>query len=317
VRLLAPLELLYRGVTRSKRSLYRRGLLRARRLPRPVVSIGNLSFGGSGKTPLTIAIGRSLLAAGLRVAVLTRGYGRRGRRGGAVVDSASDPRLVGDEPLLLARSIPLADVVVGADRWRAATAYLEEHDCDVFLLDDGFQHLRLARDVDVVIDDPAARYRREGRPALRDADIVLERLRGEPPSAAAAFTLDLVPSAVLLRGRRLSVDWLDGRRVAAFSALADNEQFFAAVEELGGKLVLVSSFRDHHEYVEEEVEAICSEAEARGAEATLTTAKDQVKIPERGLGVLEVEAAIEPEAEFFARLLSLLDGAREHREEHG
>ncbi|MEO8034121.1 MAG: tetraacyldisaccharide 4'-kinase, partial [Acidobacteriota bacterium] len=169
-------ELLYRGINRARRSLYRLGVLRAKKLSRPVISIGNVSTGGAGKTPATIAVARFLLGRGYRVAVLTRGYGRAGA-GGRV--TALDPSRFGDEPVVIKKQLPNVDVMVGSNRYASA----HETDADIYVLDDGFQHLQLHRDVDIVIDVPHPRFRREGNSALRHADLVLPRnLRLEIPA---------------------------------------------------------------------------------------------------------------------------------------
>jgi tetraacyldisaccharide 4'-kinase len=254
--ILKPAELLYRGVNRLRRALYRRGILKARRLPKPVLSVGNLAVGGAGKTPTVIAIGRYLIDRGWRVCVLTRGYGRAGAEGGVVMEL--DAARYGDEPVLIKKRLPEAEVRVGADRYASA----QGAECDVFLLDDGFQHLQLARDVDVVIDLKSAgtvaapaRWLREGRAALRDAQVVIARnLRLDVPDA------------------------LRGRRLYAFSGLADNDQFFAALRAEGLDLAGTRGFADHHRYTAADVEAIRAAARDVQAGTIVTTEKDAVKI---------------------------------------
>jgi len=233
--LLKPVELLWRGVNRLRRALYRRGVLKAKRLPKPVISVGAITVGGAGKTPATIAIGQYLIARGYRVAVLTRGY-KRGGAGGRVTEP--DAAKFGDEPVLLKR---LGDVIVGQNRYENGL----QVNCDVYLLDDGFQHLQLARDVDVVIDAPGQWFR-EGRSALRDADFVIPR--------------------------RLEIDVPKGR-LFAFAGLADNEQFFVRLAP-----VATMSFPDHHRYTAEDLQRIRAAAREAGADAIVTTEKDAVKI---------------------------------------
>jgi len=251
--LLKLAELPYRGVNRLRRLLYRAGILRQKRLPRPVLSVGNLAAGGAGKTPAVIAIGRFFENRGFRVAVLTRGYGRAGSEQGPV--TVLDAARFGDEPVLIKTQLSNAAVIVGFERFNNAIYYLSANDCDVFILDDGFQHLQLARDVDVVIEAPRARFHREGRSALRDADVILQR--------------DLRP-----------VGWepLRGRRLFAFAGLADNGQFFAMLRGLGLSVVATRAFPDHHRYAEAELEAIRAAARAAGAERIVTTEKDAVKL---------------------------------------
>lgn len=255
--LLKPIELAWRGVNRLRRALYRAGVLRAKRLPKPVVSVGSIGAGGAGKTPATIAIARHLIARGYKVAVLTRGYGRAGA--GGVVD-ALDAAKYGDEPVLIKRATG-AEVIVGSNRYRNALTI----SCDVFLLDDGFQHLQLARDVDVVIDAPS-KWHREGRSALRDADFVIPRRL------------------------RLDCAAVRGKRVFAFAGLADNEQFFTALRACGADVVGTRGFPDHHRYTAADLAALRNS----GAELLVTTEKDAVKIEGEGIVAVGAEMVIEP-----------------------
>ena len=261
--LLKPFELLFRGINRARRALYRAGVLRAKRLPRPVISVGNIAIGGSGKTPAVIAIARALVAEGLDVAVLTRGYGRSGE--GGVVDSFDAARF-GDEPLVIHKAVPKANVIVGSKRHENGARV----NCDVYLLDDGFQHLQLHRDLDVVIDAPQARWYREGRSAMRDADVILQR-----------------------RLRPSGFESLRGKRVFAFSGLADNEQFFAMLRGLGIDVAGTRSFPDHYRYTPRDVEEIKRAAAAAGAEQIATTEKDAVKINDDSMIAVGVDLVLD------------------------
>jgi lauroyl/myristoyl acyltransferase/tetraacyldisaccharide-1-P 4'-kinase len=235
------IELLYRGVNRARRALYRAGVLKGKRLPRPVISIGNIAIGGAGKTPAVIAVCRFLTAKGLRVAVLTRGYG-------------------GDEQIVIKRSTN-CDVIIGKTRHGNATQYLVDNDVDVFVLDDGFQHLQLRRDLDIVIDAPAPFYR-EGRSALRDADLVIPR-----------------------RLRTIIPEELRGQRVFAFAGLANNQQFFDALRP-HVQLVGTKSFRDHHPYAAADIAAIHA---AAGDARIVTTEKDAVKFDDPSIVAIRAE----------------------------
>jgi len=237
--LLAPLQLL----NRARRALYRAGILRAKRLPRPVISVGNIAMGGTGKTPAVIAICNHLNANGLRVAVLTRGYGN-------------------DEHRLIT-----CPVIVGKKRYINAVEYLKYNDADVFVLDDGFQHLQLHRDLDIVIDAPA-HFFREGRSALNHADLVIPR-----------------------RLRTLIPDELRGRRVFAFAGLANNQQFFDALRE-HVQLTGTKSFRDHHPYTATDLAAIRREA---GDARIVTTEKDKVKIDDPAVVAVGAEFDLDEE----------------------
>jgi len=259
--LLKPAELLLRGVNRLRRALYRAGVLRARRLPVPVISVGGIAAGGSGKTPATIAIASALVARGLRVGVLTRGYRRSGP--GGVVETLDADRY-GDEPVLIKKRVPAARVIVGKSRYYNAIREI----VDIFILDDGFQHLQLARDLDVVVDQPGGGFLREGRAALRDAGLILPR-----------------------RMRPVVPESLRGKRVFAFAGLADNEQFFRS---LGLPLAGTRSFPDHHRYTRTDIEIIRRAALEAGAEAIVTTEKDAVKIDDPQIVAIPAEFVIEP-----------------------
>ncbi|MGZ7077901.1 MAG: tetraacyldisaccharide 4'-kinase [Thermoanaerobaculia bacterium] len=262
--LLKLAELLYRGTNRVRRDLYRRGVLKSKRLPRPVISVGNIAIGGSGKTPAVIAIARFLDSRQYRVAVLSRGYGRHDTVEG-VLDEL-DPERWGDEPVVIKTHVPNADVIIGRDRYRNALQFLAQKSCDVFVLDDGFQHLQLARDLDIVIEAPSATWFREGSSALQSADVVL-------------------PRAI----RPSGLEALRGHAVFAFAGLADNEQFFEMLRHAEIELTAVRAFPDHHRYSPLEMEAIREAATFSGADTIVTTEKDAVKIADPGIVAVPIE----------------------------
>ena len=270
------LEWLWHLVNRIRRALYRAGMLRPKRLHRPVISIGNLAAGGTGKTPAVIALTRFLSANGLRVAVLTRGYGRGDTAATGPVTTL-DAYKYGDEPVLIKRATN-ADVLVGANRYGNGRDY----DCDVFVLDDGFQHLQLRRDLDIVIDSPS-RISREGPSALLDADHVIPR-----------------------RLRTVVPEELRGQRVFAFAGLADNEQFFASLRAAGLELAGTKSFPDHHRYTAADIAAL----EGHGL-PLVTTEKDEVKIA--GSRVIAVGAEFDIPEEVLSEALQVAGSARREK----
>ena len=247
------------ALNRVRRALYRAGILRGKKLHRPVISVGGITAGGAGKTPGTIAVSRALAARGLRVAVLTRGYGRGDKSYSGPV-TTSDPDKFGDEPVLIRRSI-IGEVLVGSNRYDNGRNF----DCDVYVLDDGFQHLQLRRDYDLVIDAPA-RFHREGRSALKDADAVIPR-----------------------QLRTLVPEELRGKRVFAFSGLADNEQFFTSLREAGLDVAGTRSFPDHHRYTAADVDAL--KRDANGL-PLVTSEKDKVKIADPAIAAVGAELVI-------------------------
>jgi tetraacyldisaccharide 4'-kinase len=294
--LVKPLELAYRGVAGARRRLVSAGVLQQKKLARPVISVGNVAFGGTGKTPVVIAIATELVARGFRVAVLTRGYGRKGE-GGLVV--RPDAREFGDEPVLIARAVPEASVIVASNRYDAAVRFLSEHPVDVFLLDDGFQHLQLARDLDVVIDAPKAQRLRENRSAFRAADIVLVR------GAVGEFQLSVEPTFLIRAGREEPLETLRGSRVVLFSGLADNEQFFRMGRALGADVIETRGYADHHAYTAKDMAQLHSLAERSGA-ILITTEKDAVRIGSPEIASIRVVARMTPRQVFFDRILRVV-----------
>jgi len=305
VRISRALEL----VNALGRIPYRVGLRAAARAPVPVVSVGNIAVGGSGKTPLVAALARTLLECGATPAILTRGYGRRDRDTVVVRD---DPGVswerVGDEPALLARAVPAAGIVVDADRVRGARLAVERLGATHLLLDDGFQHWRLARDLDVVtVDaaDPLCRRspRREHPRALaRASAIVLTGTAREPERAipevrryardCPILVTRVVPVALHLAGEVLPPSVLAGRQVLAFAGIAAPGRFAATVAELGATAVRLARFPDHHAYGRAELDRLLADAAGQGL-LPLTTAKDAVRIPADllpGIAWLDVEA---------------------------
>ncbi|HKJ71160.1 MAG TPA: tetraacyldisaccharide 4'-kinase [Gammaproteobacteria bacterium] len=304
-RSLAPLGWAYGGVMRLRRGLYRRGWLRAEAVPVPVVVVGNLTVGGSGKTPLVIALAERLRALGRSPAVVSRGYGRRGK-GLRVVSDGGGRRLAaaecGDEPALIADRLALP-VVVAADR-AAAVRKAAELGADCVVADDGFQRLSLPRERAFVVVDggrgfgngrclPAGPLR-EPVSALADADAVVLHGEGAVPGREPDLRMHLVPEGLRgIRSRRQSreLDWLQGRRVHAVAGIGDPDRFFALLRRLGARLE-PHPFPDHHAYVPEEVRF--------PAGGTLvTTEKDAVKLAELGIDgwALRVSARLDPDPE--------------------
>lgn len=318
--LLLPLAPIYRGAVAARSAFYRRGWVRSVRLEVPVISIGNLTFGGTGKTPTVIALARDLVRMGRRPAVLTRGYKRL--EDGQVVVVGPEPRQtaaeIGDEPLEIARRLPGVPVIVDADRARGG-GEAQRLGADVVLLDDGFQHLQLERDLDVVLVDagdpwgggrlPPLGRLREPLTALKRADAVLitkvpsrwrpvmseiERAVDRVAPRAQVFVSRLRPNRVRVPGEGwLGPETLKGRRVFAFAALGRPEGFLETLTEAGAEVTGSRWFPDHHNYTDLELSEIVDRA-ASVSVVPVTTAKDAVKIPTDEKGVWIVEAVVEP-----------------------
>ncbi len=276
-----------------RHSLYRSGVFTVHRVPCPVVSVGNLTVGGTGKTPLVEWIVREARMLGKQAVVLSRGYGA----------SANG---VPDELAALCASLDPLAFVSDPDRVRGALEAIERHRADVIVLDDGFQHHRLARDLDVVAVDatlpfgdgyclprgmlrePIRALRRAGVVVMTRADQVapeaLERLarrlhRAAPKAVLATATHS--PHAVrsLATGEVSPPSLLAGTRVFAASGIGNPRAFEGTLGTLGAKLVGAVRFIDHHDYQAEEIEDLRSAAAAAGAEFLVTTQKDAVKWP--------------------------------------
>jgi tetraacyldisaccharide 4'-kinase len=330
--LLAPFSALYGAVVRARMALYRAGALAAREVGVPVVSVGNLTAGGTGKTPLVGWVARSLAAEGRRVCVLSRGYRRADERRRVVVSDGgrllADAREGGDEPRLLAEQLlGMASVVSDADRVAAARWAREVLGSDAFVLDDGFQHLRLARDFDVVTVDatdpwggrrllPRGRLREPLKGLARADCVVITRSDLAPDLAGLRSEVERLcggRAAVLtarFRTRRLRpltpgedrgdlVDDGGPQPVAAFCAVGNPRAFFAHLRADGHELAYTRAFPDHHAYVQSDLDRLAREAESRGARALLTTAKDAVKLraltPPLPCYVVDIEPEIDDE----------------------
>ena len=330
---LLPLAPVYRAAVATRFAAYERGWLRRGRLDLPVISVGNLTFGGTGKTPTVIALVRDLIGLGRRPAVLTRGYKRRGDE--QIVVVGPEPRhtveQVGDEPIEMARRLPGVPVVVDADRERGGLA-AQRLGADVVVLDDGFQHLRLERNLDLVLLDagdpwgggrlPPMGRLREPISAVRRADAVLitkvpadwrpvvariESVVDEIDPTLQVFVARMKPTRVQRSGRGWEpAESLAGCRVHACAGLGRPEGFVATLEAAGATVVGSSWFPDHHEYSPEDVASVIKAAQRADA-VVVTTGKDKVKLPPDA-DIWVIEAEMEPIEGSWRGLWRLLPG---------
>jgi tetraacyldisaccharide 4'-kinase len=281
--LLAPFALVYASLMRARNARFDR--MAAQRLQWPVVSIGNLSIGGAGKTPLVICLARLLQRGGFHPDVLSRGYGRSNKKIERV-DSDGSAERFGDEPLLIARAAGVP-VYVGASRYEAgllAEAELGREGRHVHLLDDGFQHRQLARNVDIVVIHrsdlhqrllPAGRLR-EPLSSLRRADVIV--LRQEDADLESALRVHAGKECSFWHMRRTLRLSIPGKRALAFCAIARPAEFFAALATAGVEVVERMSFRDHHRYTSSDMDRLAELGRRHRCEAFVTTAKDEVKL---------------------------------------
>ncbi len=345
---MSPLAALYGAAARLRRTWYARDPRRSRRLQRPVISVGNLRVGGSGKTPVVAAIARMLLEAGERPAILSRGYGRRssdpvlivsdGTRVLATVDAS------GDEPQTLARALPGVRVVVAPTRFEAGAVAEGEMGATVHILDDGFQHVQLARDIDLLMlspDDlsdavlPAGRLREPlATAAVADALLVpattddAARVRAGIPAAPIAFGV-----ATHLGGLRTvtghAAVTAPAGKVVAVAGIARPERFVGSLRDAGIDVATTLLFKDHHWYGAEDLAGIARAVQQHGAEAVVTTEKDAARLAPLlvagGLAADESQASswlylpltvsFAPEDAFRAWLLDRLAAARSRNHE--
>jgi len=318
----------YGGALALHLACYRLGLARRIRFPVLVVSVGNLTLGGTGKTTAAVAVAKWLSEHGRRVAYLSRGYGGAGERRSLIVSEGFGPLLPasvsGDEPFMIARALPGVFILVGKDRRRTGALALEKFGIDAVVLDDGFQYQRLARDVDVVLVDalmpfgydflvprgllrePPSHLARADAVWITHSDLVrrddLQAIRERIERLApAARVWETVHQPVRLRSLAvddaIELDALVGRKVCALSSLGNPLAFERSLERLGAELTARVRFPDHYAYRAEELRATL-EDQADGAEWIVTTEKDAVRIPEEALNrpswALDIELAGRP-----------------------
>jgi len=296
VLLLRPFSLVYGGIMKTRNLAYDRGWLPSFSVPAAVVSVGNLTVGGTGKTPLVETLARFFLGEGYRPAVVSRGYGRIGKADVAVSDGTTvmvDALLGGDEPVLLALRLPGVPVLVGVDRVAVARRAVRDFGCDLILLDDGFQHRRLRRDVDVVTlrrNEPYGNGRILPAGPLREPKEGLKRADAAVLTGTGSVLPDF-PCPVLLEAEYLAVHWtehpsgakhapesLGHRFVFAFSGIGNPRSFERTLEGLDAKLVGHRVFPDHHRYTTEDLRQVAQLAASHGAVAVVTTEKDAMRI---------------------------------------
>jgi tetraacyldisaccharide 4'-kinase len=331
---LPPLSALYGVITRTRLSMYRRGTFRTTKLNQPVISVGNITTGGTGKTPLVEWTARMLANNGRSVAVLTRGYGRERPNDRVLVSDGqavfSTPEQAGDEAFLLAMNLKnIAAVISDANRIAAARDAVKHLHANCFVLDDGFQHLRLARDLDIVTIDATnpwggGRLLPEGRlreplnglaradaivltrvDQVRDIDSIQRELRRF--SSCPVFTSRMTTRAITpLNNTATAVT----SPVGAICGVGNPQSFFTHVQRLGYETVFKKALRDHQPYSQQLIDSIITDAETSGARSLLTSAKDAVKLRSLSLRLpvfsVDVEISIDDEAALTRLVLDSL-----------
>jgi tetraacyldisaccharide 4'-kinase len=347
--ILIPLSTIYGAVTRARLEAYRRGWLSVAKLTAPVISVGNLTTGGTGKTPMVEWVCRVLADKWLpdggdvepqkKICVLTRGYGRANPNSQVVVSNGTDllagEREAGDEPFLLASNLRgIAAVVANPNRAAAGEWAMEHLGSEVFVLDDGFQHLGLARDFDIVTIDatnpfasgsllPGGRLREPVGGLSRADCVVITRTEQvedwtrvdaaikRVDAAVPIFSSRMVTSGIReLSNKRVANENLRTEALGAFCGVGNPESFFNHLRREGFELAFMRTFADHHLYSQADLDRIVKQAKASGAAGLITTAKDATKISSLSLDipcyVLEIEISIDDDD----RLIQLIREAR-------
>jgi tetraacyldisaccharide 4'-kinase len=328
--LLYGISILYGAGQKLREAGYRHKIFPSQKLPCKVVSVGNITVGGTGKTPMTIYVAEELKRIGYKVAIVSRGYkGGAEKNGGIVSDGRTlymDAELAGDEPYMIACRLKGVPVVVGKNRFAAGMLAVSKYQPDVIVLDDAFQHLKLQRDVDLVLLDhmhplgnfhllPRGVLREPVSSLVRSAACILTRFRagadGAPMSSVAevqvlvpgipVFTSSHVPYGYMVhRGEHNSfgavsdvfstnaLEQIKHRKVFCFSGIARNDDFQHTVKNLGFKVTGLLEFSDHHPYTEKDLATILGCAENTGADRLITTEKDHARIAFKGALPMEL-----------------------------
>ncbi len=285
---------------RLRRRRVERDPQRQRRLARPVISVGNLSMGGTGKTPVVAALAQRLIDARHRPAILSRGYARTDAVDGVVVvsdgaDIRASIEQSGDEPMMLARQVPHAVVCVSPDRYLAGTLAEQQLGCTVHILDDGFQHVDLARDFDVLVTTvgeipqgrviPMGRLREPIDAAARAHFLVVsDATAGAAQAEAWALGIQQSCGSLRLLGEPVAINREPGagirdpEKIVAVAGIANPVRFFDALKSSGRNVLDTLAFPDHHRYSAKDIATIDAKLKSSGADAVFTTDKDAVRL---------------------------------------
>jgi tetraacyldisaccharide 4'-kinase len=306
----------YRGLVAARDWLYARGVLKSRAMDVPVVSIGNLTVGGTGKTPAVELAVQTLITLGHRPAIVSRGYGRASRGVQVVADDATirlDAEDAGDEPFMLARRLPGVPVLVGANRHQAARRARDRFGVSIVVLDDGFQHRTIRKDLEVVMARAAQPWGngrllpagplREPLAALRRAHLIVATgaVKSEDAADVAAAAAQYAPHAPVLAARYVPTEcWesstmrptplasLARRRLLAFAGIARPASFEQSLATADIRVETTIGFPDHHRYHAADLQDLVRRAKAQGAEGLVTTEKDWVRLRRLGLAALPI-----------------------------
>jgi tetraacyldisaccharide 4'-kinase len=322
--ILRILSLFYQAGCQVKNGLYRINVLRAKKAPLPVVSVGNITFGGSEKTPFVMALVEALIKNDVKPAVVTRGYkGKWERRGGVLSDGRQRSGTwveSGDEPFMVSTNYPEIGVFVGRNRLRSCQKAFAMG-FEVAILDDGFQHRRLARDIDLVLFDPSKKLPlREPLSSIKRADMLLLKKGADAKKAQSVLDkmqeVDIFSYSVSNEGfyhldrKEESASNIRDKRALAFCGIARPERFRMLLEQAEIKPVHFIAFPDHFPYMPSSVEQLVKAFNSQKADICITTEKDALKVKDsqalRDIPTYYLKIGIQTEEKFFEEVLSLI-----------
>ena len=304
-KILTPIAALYKSVTTLRNYFYDINLKKTHKLEIPVISVGNITAGGTGKTPFTITLANLLVEKGHKPAIVTRGYKRKSKD--QVIVSKGDGAIVsveisGDEPFLMAEKTNKVVIIADKNRIEAGKTAIEKFGCNIIIADDCFQHRRLFRDVNIVLWDsysspyeenllPKGRLR-ESFDGLSRADFLVFTRTENPYEKDVQFFNDKglecyssptkINAIKNVNGEVLSSQ-LNNTYLFAFCGLGNNQQYFDTVRKINPKKIIVQKFSDHHKYSNQQMEALFRKAEEQNIDYLITTEKDRANIPEKFL----------------------------------
>ncbi|MEE8478819.1 MAG: tetraacyldisaccharide 4'-kinase [Candidatus Neomarinimicrobiota bacterium] len=331
--ILLPVFLIYQFITTFRNFLYDTKIFKSTKLPCKIISVGNLTVGGTGKTPVVIAIAKFLQKQNTGVAILSRGYGRKTMGTQLVSDGKTNPanwETVGDEPVLIAKHLSNIPVVVDENRIRGGKYLTDTFHPEIIILDDGFQHRKVYRDIDIVLinsniskmnkrifsfgnfREPWNSLKRAHLIFLTKSDFVVpsKKLQAMLKTIGLpVFKTNTVSSSFLLdyKNNKISVDYFIGKTALLFSGIGDPESFTKTIHNLNIKILGSINFKDHNNYSKSDIKKIHVKYIKIGADIILTTEKDFLKIGETNLPIYSIPITLDIDEKGYAHILKLLN----------
>ena len=330
--LLLPLTLFYYGIIYFRNLFYRRGIFISKKLPCKVISIGNITTGGTGKTPTVIFLCKFLKAKGHSVAILSRGY-KRSSKGTLIVSKGNGPekkwQKTGDEPQLIALRLPWVPIIVDDNRHRGGLRLIKEFNPDIILLDDGFQHRAIKRDFDFVlvnsqdsIEDhkllPSGRLREPWNNIKRADAIIITKVNWNTKNKFLRKKIEKIGIPILESYSNISISKLFNKKIInsnykrayIVSGIGDTKSFHFATKSMGFNVCGYSAFSDHFSFSQKDINQILKNTKNLNADVILTTEKDWIKLQEIQIDfpvlVIELNITVEPQNQLNDLLNSII-----------